>query len=65
MEAADGERRKARGATTPGGISLFRQGLLLYDLILTMQEERLRALMRRFGEILRQHTLFTGILGLL
>ncbi len=53
------------GATKPGGISLFRQGLLLYDLIPTMQEERLRTLLTRFGEILRQHRLFTGILGLL
>lgn len=53
------------GATKPGGISLFRQGLLLYELIPTMQEERLRALLARFGEILRQHRLFTGILGLL
>lgn len=53
------------GATRPGGISLFRQGLLLYALIPTMREERLRALMTRFGEILRQHVLFTGTLGLL
>ncbi len=53
------------GATRPGGISLFRQGLLLYELLSTMREDRLRALMIRFGEILRQHVLFTGILGLL
>ncbi len=51
------------GATRPGGISLFRQGLLLYELIPTMREDRLRALLTRFGEILRQHVLFTGILG--
>jgi hypothetical protein len=53
------------GASRPGGISLFRQGLLLYELIPTMREDRLRALLTRFGEILRQHVLFTGILGLL
>ncbi len=53
------------GATRPGGISLFRQGLLLWDLLPRMREDRLRALMRRFGELLRQHVLFTGILGVL
>ena len=53
------------GATRPGGISLFRQGKMLYDLLPTMREERLRPLLRRFGEILQEHALFTGILGLL
>ncbi len=53
------------GATRPGGISLFRQGLLLWDLLPRMREDRLRALMTRFGELLRQHVLFTGILGVL
>jgi hypothetical protein len=53
------------GATKPGGISLFRQGLLLWDLLPRMREDRLRALMTRYGELLRQHVLFTGILGVL
>lgn len=53
------------GATRPGGMSLFRQGLLLYELLPTMREDRRRALMIRFGELLRQHVLFTGILGVL
>lgn len=53
------------GATRPGGISLFRQGLLLYELLPTMREDRLRALMTRFGKLLRQHVIFTDILGLL
>ncbi len=53
------------GATRPGGLSLFRQGLLLYELLPTMREDRLRPLMTRFGEILRQHVLFKGILGVL
>ncbi len=53
------------GASKPGGISLFRQGLLLYELIPTMREDRLRALLTRFGEILHQNVLFTGILGVL
>jgi hypothetical protein len=53
------------GATKLGGISLFRQGLLLWDLLPRMREDRLRALMTRFGELMRQHVLFTGILGVL
>ncbi len=44
-------------------LSLFRQGLMLYELLPRMREDRLRALMRRFGELLRHHVLFTGILG--
>jgi hypothetical protein len=53
------------GATRPGQLSLFRQGLMLYELLPRMREDRLRALMTRFGELLRQHVLFTGILGVL
>jgi hypothetical protein len=51
------------GATRPAQLSLFRQGLMLYELLPRMREDRLRALMRRFGELLRHHVLFTGILG--
>jgi hypothetical protein len=53
------------GTTRPGKISLFRQRLLFYERLPRMREDRLRALMRRFGELLRQHVLFNGILGLL
>ena len=53
------------GASRPGGISLFRQGLLLWDLLPNIRKDRLEPLMKRFGEILRQHTLFTHILGVL
>ena len=53
------------GAARPGPFSLFRQGLLLYELLPTMRADRLRALMTRFGELLRHHVLFTGILGVL
>ena len=53
------------GATRPRQLSLFRQGLLLYELLPRMREARLRALLTRFGELLRQHVLFTGILGIL
>lgn len=53
------------GASREGGISLFRQGLLLYELLPTMNETRLRALLERFGEIVQRHELYTDILGLL
>lgn len=51
------------GASRPGTISLFRQGLMLWDLLPTMRQDRLEPLIQRFGEILQRHTLFTGILG--
>src|SRR5271156_3268996 len=36
--------------------SLFRQGCMLYELIPTMPEPRLRPLMERFGEIVMQNS---------
>ena len=39
--------------------SLFRQGCMLYDLIPTMLEERLRPLMERFSQLLLQHHAFS------
>ena len=53
------------GATRPGQLSLFRQGLMLYELLPRMPEDRLRPLMTRFGELLRHHAFFIGILGIL
>ena len=53
------------GATRPGQLSLFRQGLMLFELIPTMREDRLRALATKFGELLHEHVVFTGILGVI
>jgi hypothetical protein len=39
--------------------SLFRQGCMLYDLIPTMLEERLRPLIQRFSQLLLQHRAFS------
>jgi hypothetical protein len=50
-------------ATKSGGISLLRQGLLLYELIPIMQEEWHWVLLGRFDTILHRHVLFTGALG--
>lgn len=43
--------------------SLFRQGLMLYELIPTMPELRLRPLMQRFGEILLAHRAMRVVFG--
>lgn len=53
------------GATRPGQLSLFRQGLMLFALIPKMREERLCALAKKFGELLQDHVLFSGILGVI
>jgi hypothetical protein len=43
--------------------SLFRQGCMLYDLIPTMPQSRLRTLMECFGAMLEEQPLFTKVLG--
>ncbi len=53
------------GATRPKHRSLFRQGLMLFERIPTMRADRLRALVQKFGELLQEHVLFTGLLGVL
>jgi len=44
--------------------SLFRQGCLLYDLIPNMPEARLRPLIERYAELLRQNASFAGAFDL-
>jgi hypothetical protein len=46
-------------------ISLFRQGLMWYELIPMMPEERLRALVTRFGELLAEQAIFQQVLGVI
>ena len=53
------------GASRPGQYSLFRQGQMLFELIPTMEEKRLRTLMQRFGQLLRDHVLLSQVLGCL
>lgn len=45
--------------------SLFRQGCLWYRKIPMMPEQRLNLLMRKFGEIVHQHSVFTRVFGLI
>ena len=53
------------GATRPRQYSHFHQGQLLFDLIPTMERKRLRALLQRFGQLLREHALLSQVLGYL
>jgi len=53
------------GATRPRQYSRFRQGQMLFDLIPTMERQRLRTLLQRFGQLLREHTLLSQVLGYL
>jgi hypothetical protein len=53
------------GATRPRQYSRFRQGQMLFDLIPTMERQRLRILLQRFGQLLREHALLSQILGYL
>jgi hypothetical protein len=43
--------------------SLFRQGCMLYDLIPTMPQIRLRPLMQRFPQLLQDQPLFADVFG--
>jgi len=45
--------------------SLFRQGAMLYDLIPTMPEPRLRPLIERFAAMLPELPAFAGVYGVI
>jgi hypothetical protein len=60
-----GMDRQLRTSTVKRRVhSLFRQGCLLYDLIPNMPEARLRPLIERFEETLRQNATFAGAFGI-
>jgi hypothetical protein len=60
-----GMDRQLRTSTVKRRVhSLFRQGWLLYDLIPTMPEERLRSLIERYRDLLRQNATFSEAFGL-
>jgi hypothetical protein len=59
-----GMDRQLRTSTVKRRVhSLFRQGCLLYDLIPNMPEARLRPLIERYGEFLRQNAAFSEAFG--
>ena len=45
--------------------SLYRQGWMWYQLIPTLRDEWFRPLMRRFGELVSKHAVFTKVFGIL
>jgi Transposase DDE domain len=53
------------GATRLRQYSHFHQGQLLFDLLPTMERQRLRALLQRFGQLLREHALLSQVRGYL
>ena len=60
-----GMDRQLRTSTAKRRVhSLFRQGCLLYDLIPTMPEQRLRPLIGKYADLLGQNELFTRAFGL-
>ena len=60
-----GMDRQLRTSTAKRRVhSLFRQGCLLYELIPNMPEARLRPLVERYEEILRQNATFAGAFGI-
>ena len=61
-----GMDRQLRTSTTRRRVhSLFRQGCLLYDLIPTMPEHRLRPLIEKYVEFLNQNRAFTQTFGII
>jgi hypothetical protein len=61
-----GMDRQLRTSTTKRRVhSLFRQGCLLYELIPNMPEQRLRPLVERFQELLRQNATFSHAFGII
>jgi hypothetical protein len=59
-----GMDRQLRTSTAKRRVhSLFRQGCLLYDLIPTMPEQRLRPLIEKYADLLGQNDLFTRAFG--
>jgi hypothetical protein len=53
------------GATRPRPYAHCHQAQLLFDLIPPMARKRLRALLQRFGQLLRDHALLSQVLGYL
>lgn len=45
--------------------SLYRQGCMWYQLLPTARDEWFRPLMRRFGELVTQHAIFSELFGIL
>ena len=63
-EAAGIDRVLKTNTSKKRTLSLFRQGLLWYERIPTMPEERLRTLMHHFGSLILDHRIYRLSVGL-
>jgi hypothetical protein len=63
-EAAGIDRVLKTNTSKKRTLSLFRQGLLWYERIPTMPEERLRTLMHHFGSLILDHRIYRLSLGM-
>ena len=64
-EALGYDRHLKSNASKNRTHSLFRQGAMLYELIPTMPEPRLRPLVQRFGAMLLEIPVFAGVYGVI
>jgi hypothetical protein len=64
-EAEGLDKRTRAGTSKKRTHSLFRQGLLWYQLLPTARDEWVVPLMRRFGEMVAQHSVFKELFGIL
>lgn len=62
-EALGYDRHLKSNTTKRRTHSLFRQGCMLYELIPTMPDIRLRPLMERYATLLREHPVFADLFG--
>jgi len=62
----EGLDRHTKASTTKRRThSLYRQGCIWYQLLPTLRDDWFRPLMRRFGELVTQHAVFTALFGIL
>lgn len=64
-EATGLDRRMRANTSKDRAHSLLNQGLFYFDWLLTMSDDRARALMQKFDELLREQATFREIFGLL
>jgi len=62
-EALGYDRHLKSNTSTRRTHSLFRQGSMLYDLIPTMPDHRLRPLVEQFAQMLAAQPVFSGMFG--
>lgn len=64
-EATGLDRRMRANTSKERAHSLLNQGVFYFDWLLTMSDDRARALMQKFDELLREQATFQEIFGLI